>query len=898
MQTSLFFILLVVFLFSADNNVISNVYALLPTPVMDPIISTTTSTTPIITGTGEPDHFIKLWSDQDLVGAAFVNSEGLWDIMWISGVTLLPGTHSLTIQASTMSSADDSLLSSPYSLLVDPIPPTYTAKATALDTIILTFSENVDVTSTNGIGWSITGDDANSTTVTANTDPAGFSDIITLTLSGNLANTSPVANVVYDVSGGTVVDNAGYEVSDTFTAVITDEIIPITSSASIRNETSVEIVFSENLDDVSYTLNNFDVANNTVIEVSENEKTVTLTLGTALNSNSPPLQITILSDSVYDFSGNGNSEITLIVLPSFIPGSESISYAISSFNATSHNATLSHSLLFSTSSLYSIATIPVDTIISASEWTGVLQLDNLDDVTVPGYDTKLAVQFGAPDMTLTFSKPILINLFEQTGLYSFITEFDGKQGVIPECTVKPPNKIDISNTFPEACYVDDGRDLKIYTLTASIFSSGSEIIIITPPPPIRPVPGGGSGGVSTSVVSIYLYEISWNLCDDNLMQIIVGPISGSIGVQLGTSVLGKIQATLSEDQPYPDRLVYEANISSDENFVRVLITSISNRAYEYLSESINLNSCTGLKTFDVKLILPTDIIESDSGLFIISEIIDNNHVMISGTTNKSIDVTMITVAPNGNIVSINQLSPDKKGEFSVLITTGGPLWNVDGVYSITAQQASFVGYTDDIQIEIVNGLLGDSFENILHDELSPSIIDTKSNFKDDIFNEDDYLIEQNIETSTTSEFIINESSNDVNIGEEKSSKGGGCLIATATYGSEMASQVQLLREIRDNTLLNTETGTSFMNTFNDVYYTFSPHIADMERENSVFKEMVNLAITPMISSLSILNYVDMDSESEVFGYGISLIILNFGMYLGIPAIVIIGIKKKLCLLRS
>ena len=41
-----------------------------------------------------------------------------------------------------------------------------------------------------------------------------------------------------------------------------------------------------------------------------------------------------------------------------------------------------------------------------------------------------------------------------------------------------------------------------------------------------------------------------------------------------------------------------------------------------------------------------------------------------------------------------------------------------------------------------------------------------------------------------------------------------------------------------------------------------------------------------------LNYVDMDSEVEVLGYGISLILLNVGMYLGIPAIVIIGIRKK------
>jgi len=82
-----------------------------------------------------------------------------------------------------------------------------------------------------------------------------------------------------------------------------------------------------------------------------------------------------------------------------------------------------------------------------------------------------------------------------------------------------------------------------------------------------------------------------------------------------------------------------------------------------------------------------------------------------------------------------------------------------------------------------------------------------------------------------------------------------------------------------------------MNTFNDFYYSFSPIIADYERENPVFREMVKIVITPMITSLSILNYVDMDSEVEVLGYGISLIILNGMMYVGIPAIIIMRIRK-------
>ena len=82
-----------------------------------------------------------------------------------------------------------------------------------------------------------------------------------------------------------------------------------------------------------------------------------------------------------------------------------------------------------------------------------------------------------------------------------------------------------------------------------------------------------------------------------------------------------------------------------------------------------------------------------------------------------------------------------------------------------------------------------------------------------------------------------------------------------------------------------------MDSFNQFYYSFSPIIADYERENPMFREMVKIAITPMIISLSILNYVDMDSEESVIGYGISLIILNGMMYVGIPAIVIMRIRK-------
>jgi len=122
--------------------------------------------------------------------------------------------------------------------------------------------------------------------------------------------------------------------------------------------------------------------------------------------------------------------------------------------------------------------------------------------------------------------------------------------------------------------------------------------------------------------------------------------------------------------------------------------------------------------------------------------------------------------------------------------------------------------------------------------------------------------------------------------------GGGCLIATASFGSELAPQVQLLREIRDNTILQTKSGSAFMTGFNQLYYSFSPTIADYERENIIFKEAVKLTLIPLLTSLTLLQYADIDSESEMLEYGIGIILLNIGMYFVAPAVLITKIRKR------
>ena len=124
--------------------------------------------------------------------------------------------------------------------------------------------------------------------------------------------------------------------------------------------------------------------------------------------------------------------------------------------------------------------------------------------------------------------------------------------------------------------------------------------------------------------------------------------------------------------------------------------------------------------------------------------------------------------------------------------------------------------------------------------------------------------------------------------ETPSEENGGCLIATAAFGSEMAPQVQQLRELRDNTILKTGSGMAFMTSFNQFYYSFSPAVADLEREHPLFKEAVKMTLTPMLSTLSLLNHADIDSEEEILGYGIGVILLNLGMYVGLP---VVGIVK-------
>ena len=268
---------------------------------------------------------------------------------------------------------------------------------------------------------------------------------------------------------------------------------------------------------------------------------------------------------------------------------------------------------------------------------------------------------------------------------------------------------------------------------------------------------------------------------------------------------------------------------------------------------------------------------------------ENSEIIISGIVKESSlsdyeqPITLMIVNSDGNIVKIAQLSLTSNNDFSTTLVAGGPLWKSGGEYTVKvnygAQKAettfNYAGITAPSEPEPVV-----EEPVVIVEEPEPVV-------------EEPVLIVEP-EPEPEPEPLCGEGTimkDGKCVAEQK--EGGGCLIATAAFGSEMAPQVQFLREIRDNTVMSTQSGTAFMTGFNQFYYSFSPYVADYERENPVFKEAVKVTLTPLLTSLTLLNYVDVDSEQEMLGYGIGIIMLNIGMYFVAPAAAIIAIKNRI-----
>jgi len=79
--------------------------------------------------------------------------------------------------------------------------------------------------------------------------------------------------------------------------------------------------------------------------------------------------------------------------------------------------------------------------------------------------------------------------------------------------------------------------------------------------------------------------------------------------------------------------------------------------------------------------------------------------IVGHSDRTNIDITLKVIAPNGNVVSIVQITPDLDGKFAIDITTGGPLWTQDGIYTVTAQQGESSDHKASVEVGIVDGVV-------------------------------------------------------------------------------------------------------------------------------------------------------------------------------------------------
>ena len=110
----------------------------------------------------------------------------------------------------------------------------------------------------------------------------------------------------------------------------------------------------------------------------------------------------------------------------------------------------------------------------------------------------------------------------------------------------------------------------------------------------------------------------------------------------------------------------------------------------------------------------SNVTEGSSGLSISADAVEGaTSFTINGSTDRTQSaVTLTVVAPNGNIVTVDQISPDSDGTFSSEIGVGGPMWSQDGLYSVTAIQGDATAYQSTVQVDIADGAVIPEFGTI------------------------------------------------------------------------------------------------------------------------------------------------------------------------------------------
>jgi len=178
----------------------------------------------------------------------------------------------------------------------------------------------------------------------------------------------------------------------------------------------------------------------------------------------------------------------------------------------------------------------------------------------------------------------------------------------------------------------------------------------------------------------------------------------------------KVGPTWTENGFYTIRVMQSASDSSLYT-LEVLVEVTNGKTEQNSATQTNL---------DRGLVFPTieTNVAEDAGLEIKAEAeMGSDTIVITGTTDRiSTDVALTIIAPNGNVVSVDQVSPSLDGEITSVITTGGPLWTQDGIYTVTAQQFDSSAYKASTEVDIKDGVVVPEFGTIAAMILAVAIV--------------------------------------------------------------------------------------------------------------------------------------------------------------------------------
>lgn len=123
-----------------------------------------------------------------------------------------------------------------------------------------------------------------------------------------------------------------------------------------------------------------------------------------------------------------------------------------------------------------------------------------------------------------------------------------------------------------------------------------------------------------------------------------------------------------------------------------------------------------------------------------------------------------------------------------------------------------------------------------------------------------------------------------------------CLIATATFDSELAPEVQFLRDFRDRQITNSFAGSNFMGLFDAWYYSFSPSVAQYEYSHATMRAMVRVTLYPLLGVLHVASstyaLVGFQPELAALAAGLVASSLIGLVYLALPVCAVLWLGRN------